>query len=498
MENTQDVVPKVRDIIAQLQHRGELGAGLAWLKEKCEDDDNRIGVLRGPGKVKQVLSPARLAQVEAVSSLAIAHTRYATNELLDERFFQPFHYPNRKKSQEFAFGFNGNIFSYEPQLHYLREQGVEHEVEGDTDLIGQLIAERLSHHSGKNMQKVIRQALGGLLGAFNPVMMTADQKLLALRDRNGRHPLVYGQMGSLVAVASEDIAIREVLPHAKIRDIPPGKMLEVDIKKQRVELHKLWEAKPLHCYVERIYFGEHRSTFDGTSVSNSRFEAGKIHGELDRDLVEHLLRRPGELRPIVLSVPNSAKTAGRGFGDTTGLQGVEAIFKNNVEDGRTFTAPTEAARRRRAEEKYSYDEQFLRGRTVFLFDDSMVRGLTMEVVVGELRKRGVKEVHLRLASAPFLGPCFYGIDFPTVEELIARKYSDGSLQEDGTLPNDVLAKIAKDIKVDSIRYLPVTKIPRMLGRRDSSTTCMSCVTCKHDTKEGQRLYQVANSRSNGA
>ena len=496
LENEKNVVRMCRDILFGVQHRGPLGAGLSFLQDGEEDADQRIQTLKGPGKIMNVLSDENLQKIGAVSSQALAQCRYATSGLLDVDYFQPYRSVHKNPIRNFTFGFNGNTAVYDEQLKFLLKQGITPRIEGDTEVMVQLIAESLRHHT-KDMRLMFQRALGTLEGSFNVVMMNSKGNMYALRDRNGRHPLVYGQYGSLVAVASEDIAIREVWPDAKIRDIQPGQLLEINIQKKRAELHRLWKPQRKSCFVEKQYFADHRSRFDGGSVSNSRYEAGKVLGERNADWIEALKVKEGpDNLPIIVGVPFSANTAGRGLADTVNLPYIEAI-RRNKNAGRTFMAATKEERRQKALEKYSYIAQFLKDRIVVLVDDSMVRGLTMSVVAEQLRLHGAKEVHLLLATPPFLAPCFDGIDFPTTVELIARKYSDGTLLEDGTLPREVLLNIAADpeVNVDSVHYLPVGKLPRVMGVKNAETICTSCVTGEYPTKGRERLFQLENVKS---
>lgn len=151
--------------------------------------------------------------------------------------------------------------------------------------------------------------------------------------------------------------------------------------------------------------------------------------------------------------------------------------------------------RKKARLKYDIDEELLKGvngRAIVLIDDSLVRGTTMKELIKNLRAKGAGEIHLRLASPPIMAPCFYGIDFPTVSELLVRKYHNGALQDGDVLPDEVLKAIADDLQLNSIKYLPVSGIPRALGR-DASQICMACLTTKYPTPDGQRLYNIQHA-----
>ncbi len=480
-KNQRDLIPDIVTIIQQLQNRGDLGAGIAFIK-KIADEAGALGILKGPGKVEDVFSPFHLLQQNVHTYAgAIAHTRYAT----DVGSFHPLDF------QKFAYAFNGNIPDYQAELAFLAKQKITPRIEGDTELMGQLLLWSLREHTRNDMARVFKKAFETLEGSFNPVVLMKDAGY-ALRDRWGRHPLVYAQNGSRVAVASEDIAIRMLWPDAKIRDVKPGQMIEMNRKEGKVEVHKIWEPRRIGCFIEKVYFADHRSRIDGVSVSNTRYECGEILGEQDLEWVQEKVKdKPMEEWLIVVCVPESAKTAARGMADHLDLSNVEAI-KRKKKAGRTFIKKTQEEREKGAREKYTYDKKLLNGRPVILVDDSMIRGTTMREIVKKLRESGATEVHVRFASPPIMGPCFYGIDFPTVQELIARKYAgNAEFLPDGTLPLEILQAIAADIGADSVKFLPLSQMARAMGEKDDSTICMSCVTCHHQGPKGDALYQLA-------
>jgi amidophosphoribosyltransferase len=280
-------------------------------------------------------------------------------------------------------------------------------------------------------------------------------------------------------VASEDSAIHAIWHDVPIENIKAGRSLRICPTSKDVFIEKLWLPEKSVCFFEFVYFADHRSHIDGISVANVRNECGKILA--DEDMAHPY---PGMSQAdIVMPVPESAKISGNGYVDRRGLRRVDGILRN-PDVGRTFISP--AQREEMADLKYDIDPDLVRGKSIVLIDDSLVRGTTMLRLVKRLRECGAAQIHLRLASPPILSPCFYGIDFPTIQELLARKFMDGTLHEGDVLPLDVLSAIAQYLGVDSIRYLPVSAIPRALGR-SKETTCMACVTGGYPTKNGQRL-----------
>ncbi len=504
LENKQDVVHMALPVIWQLRNRGQLGAGLSWVKE-ASDDGRQIGTIKGAGKVKDVLSMKNIQSAQAVSSLVIAHTRYATNLLRNQDSFHPNDFYDEAATYfdsdqviELALAFNGNVLMLRKLIKHLDELGIVPRMEGDTEILVQLLVHTLRTQSREDIADVCKNAFKTLEGSFNPVILMPD-KVLALRS-DWRHPLCYAVRNKLIAVASEDIAIRQLWRDADCIDIPAGTMIEMNVQQQRYQLHELWKPKGGLCFIEPSYFADHRTKMDGVSVSNSRFEAGKILAERDAPWIEKIkMTKKKKQWPIVVSVPDSAFPAGRGLAFEAKLPCVDAIRKRDGH-GRTFIEATQHEREDAAKRKYEYDKALIKKRRIILVDDSMVRGTTMRIIVKQLRKKGAKEVHVRLATPPIMGPCFYGIDFPTVQELIARKYSDGvqPFSPDGRLHQDILDAIAGEIGADSVEFLPVTELPRALGREDNANICMSCVTCNHPTKGGEELYHLASTETSAS
>lgn len=481
LDDTQNVVPITRDILLGLQHRGQLGAGLAW-HQQIEQRRKVLHVIKDIGLIADVLSNERLIKESARGTAAIAHTRYATTANKDAALCHPFHY-SKKDHPEFAFAFNGNIPDYARASRKLDKAGIEPRVHNsDTEIIGQSIVRHLLKDTSRKMRRALIDTLGEFDGACNAVVLSGNRRIFATRDKHGFHPLSYAQKGSLVAVASESSAIRDVWKKVDIRSIGPGQMLHIG-PKGGVTVEQVWEAQSARCFMEMAYFANHRSIIDDVSVSNSRYECGKILAQLDAELPK---------ADIVVPVPESAKTAARGYADVRGIRNVEAFLRK---EGMKRTFIESEDREQKVRDKFDLDADLVRGKSVVLVDDSLVRGTTMSVLVKMLREAGAAQVHIRLGSPAIIAPCFYGIDFPTVSELLARKYFDINILKFDTLPKDVLQAIADDIGADSVSFLPVSALAPALECEEDDL-CRACVTGTYPTDAGQKLYQLANN-SNG-
>lgn len=475
LEGRQNVVPLGVKMLESLQHRGHFGAGMAYIREGA------IQVLKGEGNIREVLSEERLKHAGAKSSAVILQTRYPTNGSTDKRLLHPLSYEHKKIRRRFALAFNGNIPDYSDQESYLEAHDNPPQMKGDTEIMGRLLQTAMEEKNSSQMRKILPEALGGLDGAFNIVLLQGDGTISAVRDPHGFHSFSYGQQGSVVAFSSEDVAIRDVLPHARTQNIKEGSLLQARLGIKDLKPIEIWTPSTSVCFFRYIYFNDHRSRTDRTSVANARYEAGKILATMDMD-------RPKD--DIAVPVPESAKIATNGYVDARGIRRVDAIVRN-PDVGRTFIHDEEG-RKAKAQLKYMIEPNLVKDKCIILLDDSLVRGVTTMELAERLRSAGATKIHLRLASPPIMAPCFYGMDFPTVKELLARKYSkEHALTTGDILPDDALAAMATDLKVDSIKYLPVSALPLVVGK-DEEHICRACVTGQYPTINGQKLYEIEN------
>jgi amidophosphoribosyltransferase len=469
LEAKQDVVEHAVALGLGINRRGNTGAGMAFFRNRM------IHIIKGNGLVPEIMTNERLVEENAHGTSAIVHTRYPTNGGSgDPALFHPLQFDGK-----FAIALNGNIPAYDAEEKLLRTNGYPPRHPGDTEIIGQMMLMVYKEGSRKKIQQMFR-ALGGLDGSYNLVALAASGSIAAVRDRRGFHPLSWARKGSLVAVASESSAIKKLWGRAKMHDLMPGSMLQATPGDDEVVVEELWSPEPSVCFFEYVYFADHRTIIDGTSVSNVRHKCGEILAEMDAD-------RPST--DIVVAVPESAKIAASGYRDARHVRMVDALMAN-PDVGRTFIASANVEDK--VARKYDVDPELVRGRSIILIDDSLVRGRTMRALVHQkLRAYDAAEVHLRLASPPIMSPCLYGMDFPTVSELLVREHHPhGPLRDGDILPDEVLQAVAKDIGVDSIKYLPVSAIPRALGRKKKHI-CMACVTGQCPTKHGQILTAQA-------
>lgn len=466
----QDVVPLVVKIAEELDHRGGCAAGIAI------PENGAFRVMKDHGHAREVLTPSRLRGFSATS--AIGHDRYATAGPEDPSLAQPEEHTSQNPAERFVFGWNGTITNADDLREQERSRGTVLQTTGDTELLKLQMLRGIQKHTVHDLAAVFGAVEENVDGSFNVVMLLPDGTLAAYRDAQGRHPLNYTDEG---IVASEDAAIRTVRPDAKVMPIKPGELLVA--KRGGIRLMQVMKPDPRRCFFEWEYFSNWQSSFDGLSVGSARQASGRILAMLDTVAPDG---------SKVVAVPDSARKAAEAYAQQKQWDLLTDGIINLLPGQRTFTA-TDPARTLKAQQKYGINREILQGESIVLVDDSLVRGTTMRELIRRLRTEGgVTQIHLRLACPPILSPCFYGIDFPEIRQLIARHNFNGTLRS-GTLPPEVLHLIAARLGVDSIQFLPVEAIALAIGC-EMRTLCMACVTGRYPTPCGQRRADAAEAQ----
>lgn len=466
----RNVVPQAVVIAEGLQPRGDVSFGIATFR-------NILAVpFCGNGLVKQVVTPNRLPFLDGKSVLV--HNRYATSGdgNRSEIYAQPFGHTHEDPSKRFVFGFNGNIANYEAKRDELVKKGVDMGRHVDTELILQLIIQEIHTQVRTDVAAVFTMLEDQLDGAFTIAWFNELNEAAIYRSANGIKPMSYAVHDGLIAAASEDSALQLALPHCSPEDLEPGQLLHIN--------NGNWDIKQIanetrsRCFFESVYFAKASSTLDGQNVQADRFTMGRMLAQDETEIFEDA---------VIVPVPDSAISAADGYAMESNWHLATGLNKQpNI--GRTFTADKET-RAIKVKNKYKIHPSLMEDKDVILVDDSIVRGTTMRILAQQIREKAKpSSIHLRIASPPILAPCFYGIDFPTCQELIARKYAQTDLQT-GHLPADVLAAIATDLNVNSIQFLSVEQTKATLDRENNGL-CMACVTGNYPTKSGQERYQL--------
>lgn len=424
-----------------LQHRGQESCGIVV------NDDGMFFSYKDLGLVSEVFSQETLAQLPE-GNMAVGHVRYGTTGGTTRNNCQPIEVNHQKGKM--ALAHNGNLSNVLELRDKLELSGAIFHTTSDTETIAYMITkERLTASS---IEEAVCRAMDSFEGAYSLVLMSSA-KMIATRDPYGFRPLCFGRLhqGGYV-IASESCALSAVGAEF-IRDVEPGEVLafsENNIESYTVHCGK---QRRKTCIFEHIYFARPDSVIDGISVHEARMRAGKLLAETypaDAD--------------IVIGVPDSGLDAALGFSRASGIPYGIGLIKNKY-IGRTFISPGQEERVDRVRIKLSPVESVIEGKRVVLVDDSIVRGTTSKRIVKLLREAGAKEIHMRISAPPFLHPCYYGTDIDSEENLIACHHS--------------MEEIAELIGVDTLGYLPVEKLDKLV---ESKHYCAACFNGEYPTQ----------------
>ncbi|MDG1754407.1 MAG: amidophosphoribosyltransferase [Rhodothermales bacterium] len=448
--NSPDAAHKIYLGLHALQHRGQESAGIVTSVFDEAKGKKVMPSHKDHGLVLDVFKDTSIFETKLLGSSGIGHNRYSTSGASDNPAnIQPFlvHY----RDGNLALAHNGNISNAREIRRSFIERGTLFQSTADSEMILHLIAQSTRR---RQIDKII-DAVSQLEGAFSLVMLT-DDSLIALRDPNGFKPLALGRItdeeGNETYCVSSETCAFDLAGAEYIRDIEPGELIVINQKgvaEGKFESYNLAQNNGVsQCVFEYVYFSRPDSKIFGEMVDKVRRKMGK---ELAHDAPVPIVPE-GEAKPIVISVPDSSNTATLGYVTECRKLGYRARYEigliRNHYVGRTFIAPGQQAREQRVRSKFNTVEGVLKGRVVVMVDDSIVRGTTARQLVQMVRNAGAKEVHFRVASPPVSHPCFYGMDFPSHEELFANQY-DGDVDE-----------MAKWLGVDSLAYLTIDGLKR--------------------------------------
>jgi amidophosphoribosyltransferase len=411
------------------QHRGQEAAGIAV------GDGHNILVYKDLGLVSQVFTEATLTTLHG--DLAIGHTRYSTTGSTTWENAQPVFKSDGVRS--IALGHNGNLVN---TAELAAEAGVRGAATTDTDLVTTMITDEVAEAGG--LEEAALRVLPKLEGAFCFVFMD-ERSVYAARDPHGVRPLSIGRLPNGFVVASETCAL-DIVGANFVRDVEPGELVRIDER----GLHSVRFAErpsPALCVFEFVYLARPDSRIRERTVHEARREMGRILAKehpVDADLV--------------IAVPTTGHSAAQGFSELSGIPYGDGLYKNTYV-GRTFIQPSQALRDRGVKLKLNPLPESIRGKRLVVIDDSIVRGTTQKQVVAALREAGATEIHVRITCPPVRWPCFYGIDFPTRQELIAADLS--------------VEQICAYIGADSLGYLSLEGMVEAAGGEEGSF-CRAC------------------------
>ena len=404
-----------------LQHRGQEGAGIV-----SNDNGHLIGH-RGLGLLTQVFSDEH--EIERLKGdKAIGHVRYATSGSGSVDNIQPFLF--RFHDGDVALGHNGNLTNCVSLRRQLEDEGAIFHSNSDTEVLMHLIR----RSNAPTFMDKLKEALNKVHGGFAYLLMTEHAMIGAL-DPNGFRPLSLGRMKNGAYVLASETCALDIVGAEFVRDIGPGEIIVVDDDGYHMDRYTT-NTQLAICSMEYIYFARPDSNIYGVNVHSARKRMGAI-----------LAKEAPAPADMVIAVPNSSLSAASGFSETSGLPNEMGLIKNQYV-ARTFIQPTQELREQGVRMKLSAVRGVVKGKSVAVIDDSIVRGTTSRRIVQLLREAGAREVHMRISSPPLKYPCFYGIDIQTTKELIAAKKSVEEIRE--YIGADSLAFLSLDGLVEAI------------------------------------------------
>ncbi len=452
------------------QHRGQESCGIVTSSFDEKSKKKIMPIYKDFGLVLDVFSKPEIFDSKLLGDSAIGHTRYSTSgSSTNPANIQPFLIYSPKVGN-IAIAHNGNLTNTDEVRKGLFEKGAVFSTSSDTELILHLIA----HSAKESTEEKIVDAVSQVQGAFSLVLLTEDS-LIAVRDPSGFRPLCIGRKRPKdrlesweYFVASETCAF-DIIGVEYVRDVQPGEVVVIDrntIETEKFTSYQLDQPYGVsQCVFEYVYFSRPDSIIFGEMTDKIRRKIGKqlaLEAPTPKD--------PVGKRTIVISVPDSSNTAALGYVSECQKLGQDCRYEigliRNHYVGRTFISPGQDERERKVRCKFNTVDGVLKDRIVVLVDDSIVRGTTCKLLVKMIREAGAREVHFRVASPKVLSPCYYGMDFPSKQELLAHRFDHD------------IEKMREFIEVDSLAYLSPRGLMKAVKAANSSPHgyCNACFT----------------------
>jgi len=415
-----------------LQHRGQESGGIV------SSDGVMLRAERGMGYVADIFGEDVLAKLDGTS--AIGHVRYSTAGASGLANAQPLLI--ECVHGQIAVCHNGNLVNQTELRDELSRQGAIFQTSSDTEVFLHLYA----RSKARDIEQALVDTVTRVQGAFSLLFLTRD-RLVAVRDPHGFRPLALGQLGSAWVVCSETCAM-DLIGATYVRDVEPGEVLIIGADGVK-SIRPFAPAQACHCIFEHVYFSRPDSLVFGRSVNEVRTNLGRF-----------LARESAVPADVVVPVPDSGVCAAVGYSEVSGVPLEFGLIRNHYV-GRTFIEPRQSIRHFGVKVKLNPVRSILQGRRVVLIDDSIVRGTTSRKIVKMIKAAGAIEVHVRISCPPTISPCFYGIDTPRRNDLIAATHT--------------LDEVRKYIEADSLNYLSYEGLLQSVNS-DRARYCTSCYT----------------------
>jgi len=440
-----------------LQHRGQESAGIA------SSNGELIKCYKGMGAITRVFRSGS-GRLESLSNpIAIGHVRYSTAGSGNPINTQPL--LSEYSQGQVAVAHNGNLINASVLRDEYEAYGNIFKSTSDTEIITHLLA-KPSHITKSD---TLGHILNHLQGAYCLLFLFAD-RIEAARDPYGIRPLCIGKTGKgSYAVASESCAF-DAIGGGFIREVAPGEIVTLDKKGLHSRFFVKSPVTPAHCTFEHIYFAKQTSRIFGENVHEFRKKVGR-----------QLAKEQPADADVVIPVPDSGTSAAIGYSEASGIPFDMGLVRSHYV-GRTFISPTQKVRELEVKLKLAVVKEAIKDKRIVVVDDSIVRGTTTRGKILTLRQGGAKEIHMRVSCPPLRFPCFYGVDFPTREELLAN--------------NRNMEQIREFLEVDSIGYMSLDGM-LSCASRGKDNYCTACWTGKYPipvdwatTKFAMERYQL--------
>jgi len=425
-----------------LQHRGQESAGIV------SQEGKRFYVVKDMGLVSEIFNPENTAYLKG--NRAIGHVRYSTTGSSEATNIQPLYTKTAKG--KIAIAHNGNLTNAYKLYHSLKKEGALFQSTVDSEIILHLIA----RSKEKTMVKAFCESLSKIEGAYSLVSL-GDGYLIAARDPQGFRPLVIGTLKGATIVASETCAL-DLIGAKYIREVEPGELVYIDEK--GIQSHRVSDPKPALCIFEHVYFARPDSVIFGETSHMVRKELGRLLAK------EHPVEAD-----IVIAIPDSGNSAALGYAEASNIPYEIGMTRNHYV-GRTFIQPSQKIRDLRVKVKLNPIREIIEGKILVVVDDSIVRGTTSRLRVSALRGAGAKKIHMRISSPPIKHPCYFGIDTPDKDKLIAANLTKEAIRE--------------FIGADSLEYLSEKTMLSAVKTQAPEKFCTACFSGKFPIKVPKR------------
>jgi amidophosphoribosyltransferase len=427
--------------LEMLQHRGQDACGVYF----CDFEKGEI--IKGLGSVENVLNKENIKKIKG--NIFIGQTRYPTTKSKEES--QPLLIQNPL----ICMVHNGHIYNDEEIRKICENKGIKFETGIDLESIMHIFKEEyLKNEDEENLRikKSVKRLFEELRGAYSALGILRNNLLIAFKDPYGIRPLFMGKNDDSICFASETIAL-EKLGYKEIEEILNGEILIID-KNLKIFREKLLKKEYRFCSFELVYFSRATSRYKGKQIFEIRKKLGKKLAEIFESKNKNL-----NIEEYIISpVPETSRAAAEGFSEYFNKRGnLKEVLEKHRYGGRNFIKPSEEIRRKEVFYTLTPIDINVKDKKIILIDDSIVRGTTSKRIVKYLKEKGAKEVHLCITYPPIRYSCFYGIDTPTKEELIAYNKNE--------------EEIGKILGVDSLTYMTIEGLKEIIGEN----FCFACI-----------------------